>query len=69
MGLAFVRWDIGMKRGDVALLGVASYAAPVLSTIVLVLTGYAAAELAARRRLRRSSWSERLVASAGGKAK
>jgi drug/metabolite transporter (DMT)-like permease len=41
IGLAFVVWDIGMKRGDVALLGVASYAAPVLSTIVLVLAGYA----------------------------
>jgi drug/metabolite transporter (DMT)-like permease len=41
MGLAFVCWDIGMKRGDVAFLGVASYAAPVLSTIILVLTGYA----------------------------
>ena len=30
-----------MKRGDVPLLGVASYAAPVLSTLVLVATGYA----------------------------
>ncbi len=35
IGLAFVVWDIGMKQGDVALLGVASYAAPVLSTIIL----------------------------------
>jgi drug/metabolite transporter (DMT)-like permease len=43
IGLAFVVWDIGMKRGDVALLGVASYAAPVLSTLVLVIAGYAAA--------------------------
>ncbi len=43
IGLAFIVWDIGMKRGDVALLGVASYAAPVLSTIILVMTGYAAA--------------------------
>ena len=42
IGLAFVVWDIGMKQGDVALLGVASYAAPVLSTIILVLAGYAA---------------------------
>lgn len=41
MGLAFFFWDIGMKRGDVAFLGVASYAAPVLSTIILVLAGYA----------------------------
>lgn len=43
IGLAFVVWDIGMKRGDVALLGVASYAAPVLSTLILVVAGYAAA--------------------------
>lgn len=43
IGLAFICWDTGMKQGDVALLGVASYAAPVLSTVVLVLAGYAAA--------------------------
>ena len=43
IGLAFVVWDIGMKKGDVALLGVASYAAPVLSTLVLVAAGYAPA--------------------------
>ncbi len=43
IGLAFICWDIGMKRGDVAFLGVASYAAPVLSTLILVITGYAAA--------------------------
>jgi drug/metabolite transporter (DMT)-like permease len=43
IGLAFVVWDIGMKQGDVALLGVASYAAPVLSTIILVVAGYATA--------------------------
>lgn len=41
IGLAFVVWDIGMKQGDVALLGVASYAAPVLSTLILVIFGYA----------------------------
>ncbi len=43
MGLAIVVWDIGMKQGDVALLGVASYAAPVLSTLILVMAGYAEA--------------------------
>jgi len=42
VGLAFYAWDIGMKKGDVRLLGVASYAAPVLSTLLLVATGYAA---------------------------
>lgn len=46
MGLAFFCWDIGMKRGDVAFLGVASYAAPVLSTLILVAAGYAGASLA-----------------------
>jgi drug/metabolite transporter (DMT)-like permease len=42
-GLALLCWDIGMKRGDVAFLGVASYAAPVLSTLILIATGYAPA--------------------------
>jgi drug/metabolite transporter (DMT)-like permease len=41
VGAAFYAWDIGMKRGDIRLLGVASYAAPVLSTLALVLAGYA----------------------------
>jgi drug/metabolite transporter (DMT)-like permease len=43
VGLAFYVWDIGMKRGDIRLLGVASYAAPVLSTLILVAAGYAEA--------------------------
>jgi drug/metabolite transporter (DMT)-like permease len=43
MGLALLCWDIGMKRGDVAFLGVASYAAPVLSTLLLVALGFASA--------------------------
>ncbi|MDV4169500.1 DMT family transporter [Rhodovulum sp. FJ3] len=42
VGLAFYTWDVGVKRGDLQLLGVASYAAPLLSTIVLVVTGFAA---------------------------
>jgi drug/metabolite transporter (DMT)-like permease len=41
VGAAFYAWDIGMKRGDIRLLGVISYAAPVLSTLILVLAGYA----------------------------
>jgi drug/metabolite transporter (DMT)-like permease len=45
VGLAFYVWDIGMKRGDIRLLGVASYAAPVLSTLILVAAGYAEATL------------------------
>lgn len=39
VGAAFFAWDIGMKRGDIQLLGVASYAAPLLSTLVLVAVG------------------------------
>jgi drug/metabolite transporter (DMT)-like permease len=46
VGLAFYVWDIGMKRGDIRFLGVASYAAPVLSTLLLVAMGYASATLA-----------------------
>lgn len=42
VGLAFFTWDIGMKRGDIQLLGVASYAAPVLSTLALVAAGITA---------------------------
>ena len=41
VGLAFYTWDVGVKRGDIQLLGVASYAAPLLSTIILVLVGIA----------------------------
>jgi len=41
VGAAFFTWDIGMKRGDIQLLGVASYAAPLLSTLALVATGLA----------------------------
>jgi len=41
VGAAFYVWDVGMKRGDIRVLGAASYAAPVLSTIFLVLAGYA----------------------------
>lgn len=43
VGAAFFAWDRGMKRGDVPFLGIASYAAPVLSTVLLVVSGYAQA--------------------------
>ena len=45
VGAAFYAWDIGVKRGDIRVLGVASYAAPLLSTFFLMLAGYAAASL------------------------
>jgi drug/metabolite transporter (DMT)-like permease len=41
LGAAFVFWDIGMKKGDVPLLGVLSYAALLLSTGLLIALGLA----------------------------
>ena len=35
VGLAFYLWDEGMKRGDIRLLGVASYSTPLLSSLLL----------------------------------
>jgi drug/metabolite transporter (DMT)-like permease len=43
VGLAFYVWDYGVKHGDIKLLGVAAYAAPVLSTLILVAAGFAPA--------------------------
>lgn len=40
-GLSFFAWDIGMKHGDIQFLGVASYAAPLLSTLALIAAGIA----------------------------
>ena len=45
VGAAFYGWDIGMKQGDIRILGVVSYLAPLLSTAYLVLAGYAAPSL------------------------
>jgi drug/metabolite transporter (DMT)-like permease len=41
VGAAFYAWDIGMKRGDIRVLGAGSYATPLLSTGFLILAGYA----------------------------
>ena len=43
VGAAFLLWDIGMKNGNVPLLGVLSYASPILSTVLLVALGLASA--------------------------
>jgi drug/metabolite transporter (DMT)-like permease len=43
VGLAFYIWDVGVKRGDIRLLGVLSYAAPLLSTLLLIAVGIAPA--------------------------
>ena len=45
-GGAFFLWDIGVKRGDIRALGALSYAAPVLSTVLLVAFGRAQPSLA-----------------------
>ncbi len=41
VGLAFYAWDYGVKHGNIQVLGAASYAAPLLSTLMLVLAGAA----------------------------
>jgi drug/metabolite transporter (DMT)-like permease len=41
VGAAFFTWDIGMKRGDIRVLGAASYATPLLSTAFLIFAGFA----------------------------
>jgi drug/metabolite transporter (DMT)-like permease len=41
VGVAFYVWDHGVKRGDIQLLGAASYLAPLLSTLALIAAGYA----------------------------
>src|SRR6478736_3094685 len=41
VGAAFYAWDIGMKRGDIRVLGAASYATPLLSTAFLMAAGFA----------------------------
>jgi drug/metabolite transporter (DMT)-like permease len=43
VGAAFYAWDIGMKRGDIRVLGAASYATPLLSTAFLIFAGFAQA--------------------------
>ena len=39
LGLAFYLWDEGMKHGNMLRLGLASYATPLLSTLVLAVSG------------------------------
>ena len=41
VGLAFFAWDFGVKRGDIQVLGAASYSAPLLSTLILLAVGLA----------------------------
>ncbi|CAN7498037.1 MAG: EamA family transporter [Rhizobium sp.] len=41
VGAAFYAWDFGVKNGDIQILGSASYAAPLLSTLILTIFGFA----------------------------
>jgi drug/metabolite transporter (DMT)-like permease len=41
VGAAFYAWDYGVKHGNIQVLGAASYAAPLLSTLVLIVAGFA----------------------------
>lgn len=41
VGVAFYTWDFGMKHGDIQALGAGSYLAPLLSTLALIVVGYA----------------------------
>lgn len=41
VGIAFYFWDHATKHGDLALLGTLSYAAPLLSTALLIAVGWA----------------------------
>ena len=36
LGLAFFAWDFGIKKGNIQLLGVMSYATPLISTVLLI---------------------------------
>ena len=42
VGGAFYVWDYGVKHGDIQVLGASAYAAPLISTALLILAGYAA---------------------------
>lgn len=41
LGVGFYAWDWGVKRGDIMVVGALSYAAPLLSTLVLLAAGFA----------------------------
>ncbi len=43
VGLAFFTWDYGVKHGNIKVLGALSYAAPLLSTLLLIACGLATA--------------------------
>lgn len=46
VGAAFFTWDYGTKHGDIQVLGALSYAAPLISTVLLIVFGKGQATLA-----------------------
>jgi drug/metabolite transporter (DMT)-like permease len=46
VGAAFYVWDYGVKKGDIQVLGAGAYLAPILSTAILILSGFAEPSLA-----------------------
>ncbi len=47
VGAAFFAWDHGTKHGDIQVLGALAYAAPLISTLLLIVFGKGAATLSA----------------------
>ena len=43
VGAAFYSWDYGVKHGDIMVLGALSYLSPLVSTVILVIAGFAPA--------------------------
>ena len=43
VGIAFIAWDYAIKNGNIQILGVMAYAAPLISVLLLVITGFAEA--------------------------
>lgn len=41
VGAAFFFWDFGVKYGNIQLIGTLAYITPLISTLLLILTGYA----------------------------
>ena len=46
VGAAFFTWDVGTKHGDIQVLGALAYAAPLISTVLLIAFGKGEATLA-----------------------
>ena len=45
VGIAFFTWDYGVKHGNIQLLGILSYGAPLISVILLIIFGFGEATM------------------------